>query len=390
MRAPLASLCFLAVALAATSAHGQTPPLPPDGVPLPDRMPPLRINYSLELELNFARGTNCPKTAYMHQEVTRLLAYDPFVADPEREPIGRVRATLAVSPRGDFATVLEFFDLDGTLSLSTPYHDEGASWLACQGLMKTVAANIAEELTYRAHMVAKRKLAASAPKPEPPPASAAPPAPAASPAPAPEPVALPAAPVPAPALPPAPPPGSSLHPRFELGVAGFVAFGTGPYATGGGALHAGLSIAPFGTDRARLLFAAEGRMDGAATDANGIQTQLFAGSLLVCGSKDFHDVSPVTFGFLGCVLGTVGDVRASNHGPAVRGFLSYDLPYGAAGARIELDLRLGSTTALRPQFEILPTLHTATGGLTGWSRPSYVEAVGSVTGRAGVEAVFLF
>ena len=68
--------------------------------PAPARTPVV-VNYTVELDLDFGRGAgNCPSPpTLLHDEVRRRLGYDPFLADPQREPAGRYRGTIAVDPK---------------------------------------------------------------------------------------------------------------------------------------------------------------------------------------------------------------------------------------------------------------------------------------------------
>jgi len=384
-----AVLALFAVLLAASPVRAQDPAPPastapsappPAGAPLPARIPAPHINYSVELDLRFGRGAgNCPKMAYVHQEVARLLGYDPLVPHPEREPIGRFVATLAVPPGGDFATDLEYFTLDGKLSWSRPFHDQGASWLGCRGLIKTVAAVIAEELTHQAFMVAKRKYLQSTRPPDPPPVTVPPPVPPPAPAPPPAP------PVPAPVpVPLPPPPGSSLRPRVQLGLAGFGSFGTGAHVTAGGAFHLGVAVTPFGDDRTRLVFAGEVRVDAPATDARAVKTQLLGGSLVACGSRDLVRGATVTLGFLGCLLGTVGVFRVS--WPSWYGSTSWSYAYAAVGGRFGLEARFASLLLVLPQIEVLPTVVSPDHHV----RPNGAVTVSPVAGTVGAAAAFRF
>lgn len=377
MRPAVLSLVGL-LALRATTAHAQAPAPPVEGGRLPDGTATPRINYSVELELGFARGATCPKPAYLHQEVTRRLGYDPFLPDPDREPAGRFRATLGVAANGNFATVLERFDIDGMLASSRPYQDNGGSWLACQGLMKEVAVEIADQLTFLAVIAARRAMAEEARREEAARKEEAEEARKEEPAP------KPAAPAPAP-TPPLPPPlpSRSLHPRVEVGLAGFGSFGTGPHPTLGGAFHAGLSITPFGTDRTRLVFAVEFRTDTPAIDVNGVHTQLVAGSLIVCGSADVVPGATVTFGFLGCLLGTAGALRTS--GQSTDGYPAKSNAYAAVGARFGPEVRFARLVLVLPQIEILATV-----GYPNLGRLRDDLSVGTVTANVGVAAAFLF
>ena len=232
--------------------------------------------------------------------------------------------------------------------------------------MKTIASVVADELEEIAEIAQERTRAMPAPEPKP--------TPKPEPKPEPVPLSLPA--------PPPPAPHRWLYLRWEVGLAGFGSFGVGSQPTLGGALHAGVSIAPSGPEGLRFGLAAEGRMDGAATDAYGIQTQLFAGALVACAGKDLHEGSVVTVGFLGCLVFMAGDLRAAEE---ARGYQAHDVLFGALGARVALDLRFAAWAALRPQIQIPPTVR---GAVTHLQLPA--EQVGDVTGTAGIAALLLF
>jgi hypothetical protein len=170
-------------------------------------------------------------------------------------------------------------------------------------------------------------------------------------------------------------------PRFEVGLGVLGSIGTGAHVTIGGVLHFGVSTALPGSERSRLLFALEGRVDAPTTDAYGVQTQLFAGTGVVCGTRDLTGPSSTNVvGVMLCALGRGGVLRASD-GPNSRSFA-----YGAAGARLGLDARFGSLLILRPQLEIVPTLVDP--HRIQWL--GHPVPIGSVAGSMGLTAALLF
>lgn len=356
MRAPLASLCFVAVALAAPRVRAQA---------LGSTLRP--IAAQLDYQLRDGAEGRCPDAAFLRREIAGDLGFDAFAPDAAGMPVGRVHVTITRTPRG-FAGQVDYEA--GVRPARRSYSVNGSQSATCELLVaKFVAIDLSTELTILALPPVEEPAA-------PPPAAPAPPPPA----PAAPPPQAPTAPAPAR---PAPSPSSSLHPRLEVGLAGFGSFGTGPHPTLGGALHLGVAITPFGHDRVRLLFAAEARVDALATYASGAQTQLFAGSLVACGSKDLVPGPAVTLGFLGCVVGTAGVLRGS--WPTFTGFLSYRPGYAAVGARFGFEVKFTSLVLVLPQLEILPTV------VQPLVFPQFPGvSVGVVTGTAGVAAAFPF
>jgi hypothetical protein len=373
MRPALLSLVALLV-LATTSARAQTPPLPPPPAAAP--RPTLR-HVTVELDFKLAPDT-CPDgEAFLRQEVGRRLGWDPFETMPDGVPSGRISGTLTRSA-GRLTVTFGQVDAAGVSQWTETYDRVGTSHVSCERIIRSMAVTIAIRLTVLALPKWGEPPPAPAPPPPPPP-----PAPAVPEEPPPAPA--PPAPPPPPPPPPPPRPGSSLHPRLELGVAGFGSFGTGAHPTVGGVLHLGVSITPFGTDRARLVFAAEARADAPATAALGFATNVVGGSLVGCGSKDLVPGSTVTLGFLGCVLGTFGAFHVSGH--SALGYVSGSRGYVGVGARVGLEARIGSLLLVLPQFEALPTAWSPNVIARGF--PFEVSA-SSLTGSAGVAATFVF
>ncbi len=260
------------------------------------------------------------------------------------------------SPEGITATT-EYTDASGVRQWTRRYPVPGTSARACAVAISGAAANIADEFTIIDDAPAE-------PRPPPPPLSPEPAPPA-------EPVA---------AAPPSPPSTRSGRPPLELGAGGFVSIGTAPRVTGTVTLHLGVVVASF--ERARLSVAAEGSFGLPASDARGVQTQLFAFSPVVCGQKDLPSGGGVTWGLLGCLLGTVGSFRGTWHDSERAA--SRSATYGAAGGRVGVT---GGTSAiaLRVQGDVLYALPAHVLGPAGES-----AATGSVATNAGVAVVVPF
>ena len=357
MRAPLASLCFAALALAAPPAGAQA-----------SASALRKVTAQLDYQLRDGAEGRCPDAAFLRREIAAELGFDAFAPDATGIPVGRVRVTVKRTARG-FAAQVDYEDTDGKPKSTLHYPVTGSSNATCEILVdKFVATDVASELT-----IPVEEPAAPPPPPAPPPAPAPP-----APAPAPR---APTAPAPAS---PAPPRASSLRPRFEVGLGILGSIGTGAHPTLGSALHLGLSIAVPGSERSRLLFAVEGRADAPTADAHAVQAQLFAGSGVICGLTDVAAPSSmVTLGIMLCALGRGGVLRESVQDRDR--YTAHGFVYGAAGARLGLEARFGSLLAVRPQIEVLPTLGNPDGAFVGHRVP-----IGGVAGSMGLVAALLF
>ena len=370
--APLFFVGLIALMLAAASASAQTPASSAPPAQKTRAPHPALLHVTVDLDFKLGPGL-CPGgEAFVHQEVSRRLGWDPFEPMPDGVPGGRIDSVIARAPGGLIAN-FEHIDAAGVRQWNVTYHELGAGPQACERLIRSIAIEIVGGLTDLAFPPVEPEPAPGppSPPPAPPPPEQPPPA-----------VVAPVAPPSPPPLSP-PPPGSSLHPRPEVGLAGFVSFGVGPHPTFGAALHLGVAITPFGVDGARLVLAGELRVDAPVTEVRGVQTQLFAGSLVACGSKDLARGSTVSLGLLGCVVGTAGALRSS--WPTLDGYHSMSAAYGALGGRLGFVARVASLLLVLPQIEILPTLadpHV--------SPQRHEVSVGSVTGTAGVGATLPF
>jgi hypothetical protein len=349
------SLVLLAVALAPAVAGAQSP------------APPGSPTLSAHLEITFGAGAeHCPGEAMLHQEVAARIGYDPFAPDARGAPAGSVSAVLWRAPEGLTARY-DYVDAAGVHQWTKTYYEPGSGARACAGVLQGMAVELAWELTRF--------------KPPPtPPALAPAPAPSVPPSDAPS-----APPVPAPSS-PAPAP-SPPHRRGEVGFGAFVAGGTAPHLTVGGALHVGVVVASFDPERARLSLAVEGRADAPATDDHGVQTQLLAGSVLACGEKDLLGGAAVTWGLLACLLGTVGGLRASLAYTGGSGAIAGGSLYGAAGGRLALEATIARLVALRAQGEAVATASPVRAAVQGRAETS---GTGPVAGSAGLAVVLPF
>jgi hypothetical protein len=369
MRPALASICLAALVLGAIGpARAQGPAPPP---------PPLHPLVFVTLELDFKDDASaCPGgEASLRKGLRKIMGWDLFEPRPDGVPYGRIHSVLTREV-GRLTVTFERIGTDGARIWTDTFHEPGTSAATCESLLQAMATALSARFT----------IVNLPPEPEPEPAPSPPPPPPAPPheEPAPTPPPLPPPPLPPPPPPP-PPPSSSPHPRLELGLAGFGSFGTGAHPTVGGALHLGVSITPFGTDRARLVFAAEARADVPATAALGFETNVVGGSLVACGSKDLVPGSTVTLGFLGCALGTFGVFHLSGY--SAGGFFSQSAGYVGVGVRVGLEARIGSLLLVLPQLEILPTAWSPNVSAPGHA---FEASASSLTGNAGVAATFVF
>ncbi|MFT3764764.1 MAG: hypothetical protein QM820_04500 [Minicystis sp.] len=330
----------------------------------------MQINYTAEIDFRLGPGTRgCPGEDYLHQEVARQLGYDPLVADPHREPIGRFAVVLSRSPRGLTAKI-DYVKLDGTLAWSRP----ADNYDFCKDLIKGVAFAIATELTVQA---------AEAPEPAP---ASPPPAPRMPPPPTPDlPVPPPAQTAPPPV--PAPPSPSALRVRVEVGAALLGSFGMEPSPTAGGALHLGVVLLPRASTPLSFSLALEGRADAPVGGAaNQLRTGLLAVSALAC----VHVDASVWSGRLGypfaCVVGMRGTLRTTSES-TVGGSASVGRAYAGLGGRFGFQAHLAPFISLLAQAELRGAArgaYVATGsGRAGWSTPS-------VSGELGIGALFSF
>ena len=329
--------------------------------------------FTAQLGYQVAQGLPCPTADTLQHEMAADLGSDPFAADATGTPIGRFDVVVS-RPGPGFRAEVKFYDTAGVQQWSSAYTTKTATPGACNRVVtKDVLARITVEVTAPSFWSARSRSSAWHRQLLPPPAPAPPPPPP-------------------PALPSRLRLRSLCRPRRRTGGCTFAgrsalpasaASASGPSQRPEARCARASRSPPAGPEGLRFGLAVEGRTDGAATDAYGIRTQLFAGALVACGSKDLHEGSVVTVGFLGCLVFMGGDLRAAND--EARGYQAHDVPFGALGARVALDLRLASWAALRPQIEILPTLKSAFAHL---KQP--VEHLGDVTGTAGVAAVFLF
>jgi hypothetical protein len=367
----LALLLAVCVLVLERAASAQPPPVP------------TTVSVTAHLAYEVVGPLPCSTGDVLRVKIANAHGSDPFAPDASGVPVGRF--TVTVKRKGGTFVASVLFenvdeatkaDQDPTYRTKKPPREftaPSATRAGCDYLVnEDIRTFIATKLFILADQLARAAPAAPAP-----PAPSSPPEPAPPSTPSPQELPPPDTP---PSHPPSPPPGSSLHLRGELGAAAFAAFGTGPRATGGAALHFGVAITPFRTDDLRLVFAAEARIDAPTADAHGFETYVGGGSVVACLSQDLVSVSTVTLGFRGCALGTLGIAHVSQ--PDVAAFLSRGNGYAGVGARGGLEARVGSHLLVMPQLEVMPTVWSP--GLN--NEPS----VGRWTGNAGVAAAFLF
>ncbi|MFT3767533.1 MAG: hypothetical protein QM820_18925 [Minicystis sp.] len=324
---------------------------------------PAATTFAFGLDYVIGEGADlCPHEDLLRQEVARRIGYDPFAPDAKGRPAGRMRAAIARSPKGLVATY-EHVDVAGARRWIKTYEVQGRSRRACESAVEGMAVEIAVEL-----VLLKRTRSTPPPAtPDPPPR----PAPHAS---------------PETVLSPSPSPSRSARPRLAIGLGAILAGGVAPAVTVGGVIHIGASFAPLGEGDPWFSFAVEGRADKPAADAHrGIETRLLSGTLVACGHRDLFRGPPVTWGVLGCVMGTVGLVHIEI--ASERGTLSFAGTYAAVGPRFGIEARVTALTAVRIQAEVLPTLH-GIHVLTDRHREGWRTA--GVSGGAGAVLLFLF
>ncbi|MFT3764708.1 MAG: hypothetical protein QM820_04205 [Minicystis sp.] len=349
---PLAALCSLVAALGVSPARAEGP------APADPAWKPRFVRVNATLEFQRGKGAEgCPKAEeYLRREVGRRMGYDPF-GGAEGRPIGRVRVVLSRAPRG-FAAVFAYVDASGALRWERTYPVDGADASACELAMSGVAIELMQDLRIRDD--------------SPPPVSAP-----VAPLPAPPPEAAVSTPDPAP---PAAPHDRPLHLRYEVGLGVFAGAGLASRITGGGALHAGIAIAPFGHDRARLSFAFEGSVTAPVVADSGVQTQLYAGSILACGEVDLLSRPIVTWGLFACGEGLLGVLRGT--WSSIDDLSSRSSTHAALGARLGGQARFGNTFSVRLQGDLLPALHRAR-----VLRPASADGSGPVAATLGLAAV---
>jgi hypothetical protein len=193
---------------------------------------------------------------------------------------------------------------------------------------------------------------------------------------------IPSPPIPLPPAPrvivirePAPPPAST--PRvpivFQVRLGVLVSVGAGPAAALGGSAQASAR-------RGSFSIGLEGRGDLATTtelDFNGarvgdMETSLLVGTLVPCASRGVLE---------GCALLSAGAVRASARGLTMPQQVS--APYAAAGARVGLELPIGSILSAGAHADVLaPVTETVlrVSGQPVWTSPAISGAFGATIG----------
>jgi hypothetical protein len=177
----------------------------------------------------------------------------------------------------------------------------------------------------------------------------------------------------APPPPPAPPPGSSVPIVFQVRLGGLGTVGSAPAAAVGGTVQASARRGPFS-------LALEGRGDLAQTtelDYNGMrvgdfQTSTLMGSLVPCAFRGVLE---------GCALLSAGVVRASARDIKMPQQVS--APFVAVGARVGLELPLGSVMSAGAHVDLLAPLNELVLRVSGqpvWTSPPISGAFGLTIG----------
>ncbi|APR80640.1 Hypothetical protein A7982_05987 [Minicystis rosea] len=325
---------FAALSLAGGSVRAEAPPPPSAKAVAPPASSATHVHVAATLDLSHAADLDhCPTEQTLRHEVSRRIGYDPFARDADGSPFGKVRVTIARSPKGLVATYAHE-DPKGALQWSRTYEVPGpADADACDLVFAALGAFLAIELSAFANEL--------------PPSPAEPGAP--SPSPLPKRVEITA--------PPPSPPRPSIV-RGEAGIGAFLGGGTGPGLAAGGALQVGLAVAPFDDPRSRLSFSGEARIHAPHVE-NEIRSRLYTGSLLACFLRDWISGPQATFGGLACATGTAGfldSTKQALNGPVS---LTSRASYVALGARLGLETRLGAAVILRIHGQVLPALHGA-------------------------------
>jgi hypothetical protein len=299
-----------------------------------------------------AGATDCPDVDVIRAGVSARLGYEPFDDRAERVVSATVSRTGHV-----LEARIQIADADGKAAAERKLASRQSD---CQELASAMELAIT---------IAIDPVAGSRPRPDPP----APPPPA-PPAPAPPPprviVVREAAPPPGPAPPPPAPRAPTV---FQVRLGGLGAVGSSPAAAFGGTLQVSVR-------RGSFSLGLEGRGDLAATtelDFNGarvgdMETSLLMGALVPCAFRGVLE---------GCALLSVGQIRASSTGLAMPQQVT--APFLAAGARVGLELPLGSILTAGAHADVLaPVTETVlrVNGQPVWTSPAISGALGATIG----------
>jgi hypothetical protein len=306
--------------------------------------------------LTYSRGTgasDCPDADVIRAGVAARLGYEPFDDRAER----LVSAT--VSRTGHVLEArIQIAGADGKAAAERRLASRQAD---CSELASAMELAIS---------IAIDPLAGSRPRPEPPaPPPASPPPPA--PPPAPPQVIVVREPAPPPVAPP--PPAARVPIVFLVRLGGLGSVGSAPAAAFGGTVQASVR-------RGSFSIGVEGRGDVAVTtefDYNGMrvgdmETSLLMGALVPCASRGLLE---------GCALFAAGELRASARGLQMPQQVT--APFAAVGARVGLELPLGSVLSAGAHADVLAPITETVLRVSGqpvWTSPAISAAFGATIG----------
>jgi hypothetical protein len=307
--------------------------------------------------LTYSRGagaSDCPDVDVIRAGVAARLGYEPFDDGAER----LVSATVSRTGHGLEARI-QIVGTDGEAAAERRLASRQAD---CSELASAMELAIS---------IAIDPLAGSRPRPVPPaPPPPSPPPPASLPAP-PQVIVVREPAPPSVARPPPPSPRVPIVFLVRLGGLGTV--GSVPAAAFGGTVQASVR-------RGALSIGIEGRGDIAVTtelDFNGMrvgemETSLLMGALVPCASRGVLE---------GCALFAAGKLRASARGLQMPQQVT--APFAAVGARVGLELPLGSILSAGAHADVLAPITETVLRVSGqpvWTSPAISAAFGATIG----------
>jgi hypothetical protein len=304
-----------------------------------------------------ASASDCPEADVIRAGVAARLGYEPFDDRAERV----VSATVNRTER-TLEALIQIAGADGK-----PVAERKLASRQSDCVELASALELAISIAIDPLAGSRRRPPAPAPPPPTPPPPPAPPPPAAPP---PQ-VIVVREPAPLPALPPAPAARAPIG--FQIRLGGLGAVGSSPAPTLGGTVQASVR-------RGSVSLGLEGRGDLASTTElyfNGVrvgdmQTSLLMGSLVPCA---FRSV------FEGCALLSAGAIRAAARDLDMPKHVS--APFLAVGARVGLQLPLGSTLSVGIHADLLAPLNELILRVSDkpvWTSPPIAGAFGLTIG----------
>jgi hypothetical protein len=279
--------------------------------------------------------SGCPDGDEFRANVTRQLRYDPFRPNADR----RVAVQIARKDAG-FDGRIRWTDADG-------------KWVGDRRLTsrRPECAEIAASLAFSVAVQVQLLAALAPPEPEPEPSPPPPPPPVVRPAPA--------------VVAPPPPPAPARSVTWSIGFGPALALGMAPQTTGLGRL-----FVSGGVGRFSLEAAADAAWPAAQHDVDGTGFSLdrFAGGAAACGHASV---------LAGCVLGTVGVLRA--RGTGVDAPASPTGVFSQVGARLAVTANLGGRYFVSGRVDGLVMLSTWTvtvNQATAWTTPRLGGLIG--------------